>query len=180
MLYFLPIFPLLPAHSYEIYTTIKTRNTRSNFPRGELKIGRSLERNCPNSLPGVSRAPTTAVPARSFEQQGLNAIYFEIINRVINIYLQKNPLFWDLVSCYPLKCYRRSWQGDRTAVVIKDATCSKSSRLACIQVIVCIVRSAVAYARGSSGRGGGRGCSIIRLVYLKPFGLLPFASVIIV
>ena len=38
-----PIVPLLPTYS--------------NFTRGELKIGRSLQRNCPSSLPCVSSAP---------------------------------------------------------------------------------------------------------------------------
>ena len=39
-----PIFPFLP--------------TSSDFTRGELKIGHSLEINCPSSLPGVSNAPS--------------------------------------------------------------------------------------------------------------------------
>ena len=37
------IFPFLPI--------------QSNFTRGEPKIGNSVERNCPSSLPGVSNAP---------------------------------------------------------------------------------------------------------------------------
>ena len=43
ILYFRPTFLFLPAHS--------------NFTRGELKIGRSLERTSPSSLPAVSNAP---------------------------------------------------------------------------------------------------------------------------
>ena len=41
----------------------------------------------------------------------------------------------------------------------------ESPRLACIWVVVYIVRRTVANARGYSGRGGGRGCYIVRLVY---------------
>ena len=33
------------------------QSTHSNFTRGELKIGRSLDRNCQSSLPGVAKAP---------------------------------------------------------------------------------------------------------------------------
>ena len=62
--------------------------------------------------------------------------------------------------------YRRNWEDGRTDIGGSATTGAKSSRLACFGVvIVCIVRSAVAYARGSSCRSGGRSCSVIRLVY---------------
>ena len=43
ILYFPPIFPFLPTYS--------------SFTRGEPKIGCSLERKCPSSLPGTPNAP---------------------------------------------------------------------------------------------------------------------------
>ena len=61
------------------------------------------------------------------------------------------------------KCYRRNWERRRAAIGRSAATGAESSRLASIGVvIVCVVRGAVANARG---RGGGRGGSIIGLVY---------------
>ena len=68
------------------------------------------------------------------------------------------------------KCYRRNWEGGRTAIGRSATTCAKSSRLARIWVIVCIVRSAVANARGSSGRGGGQRLPIRRVQLLPQPG----------
>ena len=63
------------------------------------------------------------------------------------------------------KCYRRNLEGGRTAIGRSATTCTKRSRPAGSWVIVGIVRSAVATARGSNGRGGGRRRSIIKLEY---------------
>ena len=58
ILHFPPIFPFLPTHNNDV-------------TRGELKIGRSLERNCPCSLRGVSNAPTVPAHCYSLELQEL-------------------------------------------------------------------------------------------------------------
>ena len=55
---------------------------KSNFTRGELKIGRSVDRNCPSFLTGVSNAPALCYRGTATHfydgQHSPNLLFFQI------------------------------------------------------------------------------------------------------